>query len=69
MTSVAFVNVHVVATLAGFLGRVLNGVIGMHAVAAVASDGLVVLVFGQGVRIHYRAVSVGEDGASFGLSR
>ena len=54
-----------VAALACLLCRVLDGVVGMHAVTAAAVDGRMILVLGQGVGVHYRAVGVGEDGAGF----
>ena len=67
VAGVALVDVHVVAALACLLCRVLDGVVGMHAVTAAAVDGRMIFVLGQGVGVHYRAVGVGEDGAGFSL--
>ena len=67
VAGVALVDVQVVAALACLLCRVLDGVVGMHAVTAAAVDGRMIFVLGQGVGVHYRAVGVGEDGAGFSL--
>ena len=63
MAGVALVDVHVVAALAGLLCGVLDSVVGVHAVAAAAVDGRVILVLGQGVGVYHGAVGVGENGA------